>query len=214
MISAIQVEQASLNPIIKWYQSVNFINLNIELSDSKDVNIKFEDKEFFFNGSSNNIKYEIGFQLFDSINKEESIYIVNQNSIKVSLKKINTDSWNYLTNDKNLYKNNIKIDWNNWVNDSDDDEPANNGNNSQFDTSQFDFQKMMESMQGMGGMGGMPGMPGMDGMQSMDDMDGMPGMQKIDAEDYCEDDDCTEECEGDACPLNCDKNCDESCNAN
>jgi len=218
MISEIELEKTPLNPIIKWYQNINFIILSIELSDGKDVNINFEEKEFFFKGYSNNIKYEIEFKLFDTINKDESIYVVNQNTIKVSLKKMNTDSWNYLTNDKNLYKNNIKIDWNNWVNDSDDDEPTNNENNSQFDTSQFDFQKMMESMQGMGGMpgmdgmSGMDGMPGMDGMDGMSGMDGMDGMQKIEAEDYCDDDDDddddTKKCNDERCAEKCN---DESC---
>ena len=95
----------------------------------------------FYAISKENI-YKIDFNLYDNINVEESKYTVNDKSIRIILKKISYINWNYLLKDKNCYKNNIKIDWNEWINDLDEEETN--------DSNQFDFQKIMESMKGMG----------------------------------------------------------------
>ena len=98
----------------------------------------------------------------------------------------NTIKWNSLFSNRNLYKSNVKIDWNRWE-ESDDEED---------DDNDFDMSQMMQQM---GGMGGMPGMGGLGDMSGMEEMLGnMPDMNE---DDDCEDD---EKCKSCGVDGNCD----------
>ena len=99
-------------------------------------------------------------ELFENIISEDSSYKIEEKCIKFILKKTNESKWDFVTKDRNIYKNNIKINWTEW---KDDD------SESEADNSQFDFQQMMQSMGGMGGMGDMSQM--MQNMGGMDDED-------------------------------------------
>jgi hypothetical protein len=78
--------------------------------------------------------------------------------------------WTGLLKDKALEKNQVKLDWDRYV-DEDEEEEG-------FDTSNLEGGQGMGGMPpGMGGMGGMPGMGGMGGMPGMEGMGGMPGME-------------------------------------
>jgi hypothetical protein len=66
------------------------------------------------------------------------------------LKKIDSEKWTSLTKNRNIFKNNIKIDWDSWYDSDAEDEgdlPK-----SRNDFSNVDFSSMMQQMQGMGGM--------------------------------------------------------------
>ena len=73
--------------------------------------------------------------------------------------KDNEDFWPRLMKDKLLEKNQVKLDWDRYVDEDEEDEG--------FDMS------AMQGGSGMGGGGGMP--PGMGGMPGMEGMGGMPG---------------------------------------
>ena len=142
-MSEFSLEKQFFTPTIRWYQTKEYITLNVEVYDAKNEIVKImADNISFYAISKENI-YKIDFNLYDNINVEESKYTVNDKSIRITLKKTSYINWNYLLKDKNCYKNNIKIDWNEWINDLDEEETN--------DSNQFDFQKIMESMKGMGG---------------------------------------------------------------
>merc|ERR1712125_72065 len=85
-----------------------------------------------------------------------------------------TEFWPRLLKDKLLEKNQVKIDWDRYV--DEDEEDGNNefdqsalAGGSGMDPNNMDMASLMKQMGGMG-MGGAGGMPGMEGMG------GMPGM--------------------------------------
>ena len=84
--------------------------------------------------------------------------------------------WPRLLEDKTLEKNQVKIDWDRYVDEDEEDEAGG------FDTSALEGGMGMGGMPGMEGMGGMPGMGGMGGMPGMEGMGGMPGMGGMDME--------------------------------
>lgn len=187
MISNIETSKQILIPTLKWYQTNDNVILNFDVNNVKNESIVINEDSILFNVFSKDNNYYMNFKLNSNINKEESKYIINDNSVKIILKKIDDSSWNYLTYDKNIYKNSIKVDWNAWGDDSDDEK--NNETQNQNQDQDFDFQKMMESMQGMN------------------------DMQQVMGEDYNEEDyDNHEECDDENCNHEeCDE-CDENCN--
>ena len=166
-------EQKVYTPTLLWYQTTDNVVFNVELQQVSNLNITITDQNISFSGISKNNLYEINFDLFESINKDESSFIEQEKNIVFTLKKNNSNYWNNLTKDKNLYKNNIKINWNRWIyEDAEEDEVPNEGGMPE----NFDFQQMMQSMGGMGDMAsmmqGMGGMPNMDEFQDEGDEEG------------------------------------------
>jgi len=160
-------EQQIYTPTLLWYQTRDHVIFNIELQQVSNLNITITEDNISFSGISKNNLYEINFDLFESINKDESSFIQQEKSIAFTLKKNSSDYWKILTKDKNLYKNNIKINWNRWIDeDAEEDEVPNEGGMPE----NFDFQQMMQSMGGMGDMSSMmQGMPNMDGFEGEED---------------------------------------------
>jgi hypothetical protein len=174
-------EQKIYTPTLLWYQTKDIVVFNIELQEVSNLNVNITEKNISFSGISKNNLYEINFDLFESINKDESSFIQQAKSIIFTLKKNNSDYWKILTNDKNLYKNNIKINWNRWIDeDAEEDEISDDKGMGE----NFDFQQMMQSMGGMGDMSSMMG--------GMGDMSGMMDEQEEECEE-CEEGD--ENCE-------------------
>ena len=198
MISNIETSKQILIPTLKWYQTNDSVILNFDVNNVKNESIVINEDSISFNVFSKDNNYYMNFKLNSNINKEESRYIINDNFVKIILKKIDDSSWNYLTYDKNIYKNSIKVDWNAWGDDSDDEK--NNETQNQNQDQDFDFQKMMESMQGMQGMNDMQQVMGEDYNE-----------EDYDNHEECDDENCNhEECE--ECE-ECDENCNnESCN--
>ncbi len=103
---------------------------------------------------------------------------VQMHVMKVSKKEEGKDDdddeeeefWPRLLQDKTLEKNQVKIDWDRYVDEDEEDEAGG------FDTSALEGGMGMGGMPGMEGMGGMGGMPGMGGMGGMPGMEGMGGM--------------------------------------
>jgi hypothetical protein len=173
---------SSLIPSLNWYQTPEHVIFTIELQDVSNENITFTEDSFSFTGYSSNNFYAMLFTTFEKIIPEQSSYD-KQNGIKVLLKKTENCSWTYLTKDKNQFKNNIKVNWNAWVDDEEDESSAS--------APQFDFQQMMAQMGQMnGGEGGMPdfsSMMGADNEGNMPDFDNMPDEEEC---EECNDGSC------------------------
>jgi hypothetical protein len=160
-------EKKALIPTLSWYQIKDYIILSFEVYNSIEQKISIDNNNIFFNVLSNGNEYLMDFELLNEINKDDSNYIIDEKTVKMVLKKKDENRWNTLTKDKSIYKNNIKINWNRWINDSDDEEDETTGGNQQFD-----FQQMMQNMGGMGNMEEM--MKNMGNMGNMEEM-----MQKM-----------------------------------
>mgnify|MGYP001394433650 CR=1 FL=1 len=190
------VNNVEMIPNLIWFQNKESVIIDINKVNSDNYDLKIDEKNFNYNTTLNNTIYKINFELFDEFEKFEHKIYNNQCRV-IIYKKEETSFWTRLTSSKNLYKNNIKINWNNWV-DEDDDEEENMDNN-------MDMESMMRAMGG-GGMPGM-GMPGMEGM-GMPDMEGMgmPDMEGMDMEGGCCDNEegCCDDEKDDCCK---DKEC-------
>lgn len=141
----IQTENQKLTPTVRWHQTKEYVILYFEVNKAKVNNIKIDDSYIYFSVMNDNY-YEMNFELFNNIDKNQSKYIIEEKHIKIFLKKIDQESWNYLTKDKNIYKNNIKINWNEWNNDDEEEE------NDIQNNMPYDFEKMMQNMGGLEGM--------------------------------------------------------------
>jgi len=176
---------------IKYAQRTDSIYLTISLPDVKDETITLTDTELQFKGKSEDKDYEVNIAFFKPVNADGSTYKVLPRSVQMHIIKQEGDEdkekdddeeafWPRLLKDKALEKNQVKIDWDRYV---DEDEEAEEGG---FDMSNLQGGMGMGGggmppgmgggMPGMGGMGGMPGMGGMGGMPGMGGMGGMPGM--------------------------------------
>jgi hypothetical protein len=149
-----QSNKTNLIPSLVWHQNKENIFFVIELPETSEHNINISDEKLYFYALSNSKSYEMVFDFFENVDSEKSSYTIENKHIKFSLKKRESNNWLFLTKDKNVYRNNIKINWNAWVDEDEEEEP---------DLSQqMDFQRMMASMGGggmdmasmMGGMGG------------------------------------------------------------
>jgi prostaglandin-E synthase len=145
--------------------------------DVKNETINLTDKEIKFKGESGGKSYEVNIEFFKSVDSKDSTYKVLPRSVQMHVMKEKPKEedededeeqfWPRLLKDKMLEKNQVKIDWDRYVDEDEEKEG--------FDTSALEGGSGMGGMPG-GGMGGMPGMGGMGGMPGMEGMGGMPGM--------------------------------------
>ena len=151
------LEKQVFIPSILWHQTKDEVHFTIEVNNISNENIKINEDSFSFSGISNNNTYEINFEYLNNIDNNNSKYVVEQKNVKVTLKKNNSNEyWNSLTKDKNIYKNNIKVNWNAWIDEDDEEENQNPmGGNMPFDLQQMmasmggnmgDYQNMMNNM--------------------------------------------------------------------
>lgn len=159
---------------IKWAQRSDSLYVTIALQDVTDEKIALTDTSLIFVGKSGGKDYAVNIEFYQPVNSEGSTYKVLPRSIQMLvMKKTNDDGdddefWPRLLKDKSLEKNQVKIDWDRYV---DEDEEEEEGG---FDTGN------------LAGGQGMPGMPGMGGMDPsnmdmealMKQMGGMGGMGK------------------------------------
>mmetsp|Transcript_2426 Transcript_2426/g.3426 ORF Transcript_2426/g.3426 Transcript_2426/m.3426 type:complete len:220 (-) Transcript_2426:234-893(-) len=156
---------------IKWAQRSDSLYITIALPDVKEASVDLADETLKFKGKSESKEYEVDIAFFKPVDSKGSTYNVLPRSVVMHVMKKDKEEeefWPRLLKDKALEKNQVKIDWDRYV-DEDEEEEG-------FDTSALDGGMDMGSM--MGGGGGMPGgMPGgMDMASMMQGMGGMPGM--------------------------------------
>ena len=126
-------------PSLLWYQYGKKIIIDIKIMNYSKPNICICDNNINFSCMSNEKLYNIEFELFKSICNNNIQY--NENNIKIILEKEEEEEWIQLTKVKNLYKNNIKINWSYWKTEDDEDENT---------SSNFDMSQMMQGMNGGG----------------------------------------------------------------
>lgn len=148
-------------------------------ADVKDETINISDKELTFTGKSGGKDYSVSIEFFKTVDGKDSTYKVHPRNIQLHIIKGAEDQdefWPRLLKDKALEKNQVKVDWDRYV-DEDEEEEG-------FDTSALEGGSGMGGMPPGGGMGGgMPGMggggggmpPGMDMEALMKQMGGMGG---------------------------------------
>jgi len=143
-------------------------------TDVKDETINLSDTTLTFKGKSGDKDYEVNIEFFKAVDAKDSTYKVLPRSIQMHVMKATSkdddeEFWPRLLKDKTLEKNQVKIDWDRYV-DEDEEEEAGG-----FDTSALEGGMGMGGMPGMGGMGGMMGGAGggMGDLASM--MQGMGG---------------------------------------
>ena len=130
------------------------------LTDVKDETINLSDTTLTFKGKSGDKDYEVNIEFFKAVGAKDSTYKVLPRSIQMHVMKAKPEEgedeefWPRLLKDKALEKNQVKIDWDRYV-DEDEEEEAGG-----FDTSALEGGMGMGGMPGMGGMGGMGGMMG------------------------------------------------------
>lgn len=118
--------------------------------DVKDQTINLSDSELHFKGKSQDKDYEVNIEFFKPVDSEGSKYNVLPRSIQMQImKKKGEDGddddeeefWPRLLKDKALEKNQVKIDWDRYV-DEDEEEEAGG-----FDTSALDGGMFCGSVQ-------------------------------------------------------------------
>lgn len=149
-------EFKALIPTIKWSQNNDYITVNLEINQVKNDVYELNTNNIVFTGLCNtNLTYSINIELLNEINKDESKYIVEERIVRFILKKTSDEKWIRLTKDKNQYKSNIKVNWDDFE-DSDEEEDMVsqdiNQQNQQFDLSSmmgnngFNMEEMMKNM--------------------------------------------------------------------
>jgi prostaglandin-E synthase len=154
-------------------------NTTTNTLDLKDETITLTDAGLKFKGKSQDKEYEVDIEFFKEVDSEGSTYKVLPRSVQMQIMKKDQEDeefWTRLLKDKALEKNQVKIDWDRFV-DEDEEEEG-------FDTSNLEGGQGMGGMPpgggggmppGMGGMGGMP--PGMEGMMGGGGGGMPPGME-------------------------------------
>lgn len=110
------------NPSILWAQDRDKLFVTIEIKNFQNKDIVFEAKTVRINGEANNTEFDISIDLNSDIDTEKSEWIVKQNCIELKLEKVKNIFWHKLTKNK---QNNVRIDWQRWRDEDDDEEDDN-----------------------------------------------------------------------------------------
>ncbi|KAL8232615.1 hypothetical protein R6Q57_002393 [Mikania cordata] len=129
----------SRHPILKWAQRDGLVFVTIDLPDAKDVKLKLEHEgNFYFSATSgaDNTPYEIDINLYDKVDVNESKASVGSRNILYVIKKEETKWWSRLVKQDGRTPVFIKVDWNRWVDENEQDEKA-AGADMEFDDVNF-----------------------------------------------------------------------------
>lgn len=111
-----------MNPSILWAQDRTHLFITLEISDFNNQDILFTSTNISIKGTSNETNYDYKIDLYNEIDSNNSSWVIKQNCIELKILKSKAYYWQKLTKVK---KNNIKIDWQRWK--DEDDEEDDNG---------------------------------------------------------------------------------------
>ncbi|XXG79248.1 hypothetical protein AAC387_Pa09g0361 [Persea americana] len=140
----------SRHPEVKWAERQDKVYITVQLPDAKNVNVNLEpDGVFTFNATAGtgDQPYELKLELFDKVNVEESKINTGLRSIFCVVEKAEKVWWKKLLRGDGKAPHYIKVDWDKWA-----DEDEDNGPSNDLDLGGMDFSKF-GGMDGMG-MGG------------------------------------------------------------
>ena len=158
------------HPEILWAQRSDKVYVTVELLDAKTPEVKLEPEgRFTFHATvgAHNQKFETDLELFGAINVEKSTVNKGQRHTVLVLEKAEKIWWPRLVKAEGKAPQFVKVDWNKWVDEDEEDEAPAMGMGN------FD-------MGGMGaGLGGGMDFSGMGGddEEDMDDEDDMPELE-------------------------------------
>ncbi|GJW89736.1 HSP20-like chaperone [Tanacetum coccineum] len=112
---------------IGWAQRADVIFITVDLPDAKDVKLKLEPEgKFYFSATAgaDNVPYEIGVNLHDKVDVNESKSSAGSRSIVYLIKKEESKWWNRLLNQEGKTPAFVKVDWDKWVDEDEQDEKA------------------------------------------------------------------------------------------
>jgi prostaglandin-E synthase len=131
---------------VKWAQRKDSIYVTVDLPDVKDEKVILTNNSLKFTGTSQQQKYEVNLEFMHEVDTEakESKWAANARNVHFYIMKKDKEAefWPHLLKDKTLEKTNVKVDWNKYVDEDEDDD-------SGFDMSAlsggggFDINQMM-----------------------------------------------------------------------
>ncbi|KAK8692117.1 hypothetical protein V6N13_075597 [Hibiscus sabdariffa] len=133
----------SRHPTVKWAQRSDEVFITIELPDAKDVKLRLEPEgKFLFSATSgaDKIPYEVDFDLHDKVDVEGSKASVGNRNITYLVKKAKSKWWNRLLKQEGKPPVFLKVDWDRWVDEDEEDQDTKPGADMNF--GDFDFSKM------------------------------------------------------------------------
>ncbi|XP_017255712.1 co-chaperone protein p23-1 [Daucus carota subsp. sativus] len=113
------------HPTIKWAQRSDVLYITIELPDAEDVNTKLEPEgRLYFSATSgpDNLLYEVDIDLYDKVDVDESMASTNSRNFVYILKKVESKWWSRLLKKEGKPPAFLKVDWNKWVDEDEQDE--------------------------------------------------------------------------------------------
>jgi prostaglandin-E synthase len=108
-------------PII-WAQRKDKVLVTISVLDVTEQTLKIEDGKFVFSGKSGEKQYTADLELFGEVIQAESHFVVRHRGVEIALAKKDKDVWwprLAKTTSKLHY---VSVDWNRWVDSSEDEE--------------------------------------------------------------------------------------------
>lgn len=117
-------------------------------TDVKDESIDLEDETLKFKGKSESKDYEVDIAFLKPVDSEGSTYKVLPRSVQMHVMKKNKDDeefWPRLLKDKTLEKNQVKIDWDRYVDEDEEEEGFDTSNVSCNDPTKASKRSMQTS---------------------------------------------------------------------
>nr|GMC52521.1 co-chaperone protein P23-1-like [Ipomoea batatas]GMC54620.1 co-chaperone protein P23-1-like [Ipomoea batatas] len=138
----------SRHPSVKWAQRSDKLFITVELPDAKNVKFKLEPEgKFYFaaEAGADNTPFEVDFELFDKVDVNESKGSTTSRYICYLIKKAENKWWSRLLKQEGKPPVFLKVDWDKWVDEDEQDEKPGAGMDFGDD---FDFSNLS-----MGGPG-------------------------------------------------------------
>ncbi|KAJ4976861.1 hypothetical protein NE237_001967 [Protea cynaroides] len=130
----------SRHPTVKWAQRSDKIYLTVELPDAKDVKVKLEPEgRFIFSATKDSMPYEVDIELYDKINVEESKVSIGVRNIVYVIKKAEKKWWGKLVKQEGKPPVFLKVDWDKWVDEDEENEKAGMDFDDDMDFSKLDM---------------------------------------------------------------------------
>ncbi|KAG8485258.1 hypothetical protein CXB51_021335 [Gossypium anomalum] len=148
----------SRHPEVRWAERADKVYITVLLPDSKNAKVNLEPEGVFTlsaNAGADNNLYELKLDLYDKVNVEESKISIGVRNIVCVLEKAEKVWWKKLLRGEGKAPHYIKVDWDKWVDEDEDNDPGD------IDLGGMDFSSF-------GNMGGMDG-GGMDEFEDSSD---------------------------------------------